>query len=197
MCGNGIRVYARYLVEAGLAEPGRLRLATRTGVRSVAIGREGEVCVDMGEAAMSGRATAMIGEDKLVGERVDMGNPHLAVLVDELLSSYDLSRPPRVDPADFPDGVNVELVSVRGPRHLEMRVFERGVGETRSCGTGACAAAVAAAGESDVDGGRWVVDVPGGRLTVELHDDGVQLVGPAVLIGAGVVNDDWLAAVGE
>ncbi len=88
-------------------------------------------------------------------------------------------------------GTNVELVRPMGPGHIAMRVHERGVGETRSCGTGACAAAIATsfwAGGLDT-GATWLVDVPGGRLTVRLlADHGVELAGPAVLVADGVVD---------
>jgi diaminopimelate epimerase len=102
----------------------------------------------------------------------------------------------------FANGVNVEFVTGRGPRHVAMRVHERGVGETRSCGTGACAVMVAAARRDGVaasgDGAgatTYVVDVPGGRLTVTERLDGhVELSGPAVLVGEGTVDPARLAA---
>jgi diaminopimelate epimerase len=96
----------------------------------------------------------------------------------------------------FADGVNVEFVADRGERHIAMRVHERGVGETRSCGTGACAAMAAAAKRAGEGGATsYVVDVPGGRLTVSRRADGqVELTGPAVLVAEGVLRGDWLAA---
>jgi diaminopimelate epimerase len=198
MCGNGIRLYARYLVDAGLAEAGRLEVATRDGVKRVTLGPSGDVTVEMGLAKVVGRATADLGGRPYEGIHVDMGNPHLVCLVDGL-AEHDLTRPPAVDGGVFPDGVNVELVSPVGDRHVAMRVHERGVGETRSCGTGACAAvaalARASAGPASADeGGGWIVDVPGGRLVVDLDGDTVCLTGPAVVVGSGVLNQEWLAA---
>jgi diaminopimelate epimerase len=86
-------------------------------------------------------------------------------------------------------------VSIRGDREVAMRVHERGVGETRSCGTGACAVAVAVAHLGGLSAGEWTVDVPGGRLLVALDRGRLQLTGPAVVVGAGVLDEKWLAAV--
>ena len=100
-----------------------------------------------------------------------MGNPHLVCLTDAELDSLDLSAAPQVDAGLFPEGVNVEFVTVLSDAaegvdgHIRLRVFERGVGETRSCGTGACAAAYAALVAAGAEQGTVRVDVPGGRLT--------------------------------
>jgi diaminopimelate epimerase len=96
-----------------------------------------------------------------------------------------------VDPAAFPQGVNVEFYRLLGDRHLEMRVFERGSGETRSCGTGTVAAAAAAAGATGP--GEWTVDVPGGRLTVTLDGVTSHLRGPAVLVAEGETRPGWIS----
>jgi diaminopimelate epimerase len=123
-------------------------------------------------------------------------NPHVVVAVrdTEELDALDLTTPPTVEPA-LPEGQNVEFVVRLGPRHLRMRVHERGVGETRSCGTGLCAAAVAAA-RSDgtgADGSTWRVDVPGGSCEVRWDAADVVLTGPAVLVAEIDVDDAWLA----
>ncbi len=193
MCGNGIRVVARYLVDAGLAKAGELAVATRGGVRTVWVGSGGDVTVDMGAPGPI-EVTATV--EGLSATPVSMGNPHLVVpLPDERgLAALDLSRPPRVEPS-LPGGQNVEFVVRRGPRALAMRVHERGVGETRSCGTGVCAAVVAtalAAGEGRDE--PWTVDVPGGRLTVTWTSPGpVLLTGPAVLVARGeLLGPGWL-----
>jgi diaminopimelate epimerase len=198
MCGNGIRVFARYLVDAGLAEPGELRLATRAGLRTVWLPAAGDVTVDMG-------APAAIPARPVVGGRpaaaLSMGNPHVVVPLPDggpglaELAGLCLDRPPEVAPG-LPDGQNVEFVVRVGPRAVALRVHERGVGETRSCGTGVCAAVVAtvqAAGAGRDE--PWTVDVPGGRLTVVWTAAGpVRLTGPAVLVAAGEARADWLAA---
>lgn len=194
MCGNGIRVYARYLVDCGALPPGRHAFATRGGIREVTVPAVGDVRVDMGPVGIAGTAPVRVGGRPLSGLVVSLGNPHLACLVDGPLDAFDLGRPPDTDRADFPDGVNVELVQPDGDRRLRMRVYERGVGETRSCGTGACAAAAAAAQASGVDGAQWTVEVPGGRLVVELADGHATLTGPAVLVARGELDAAWLAA---
>jgi diaminopimelate epimerase len=195
MCGNGIRVFARFLVSEGLEQPGRLRIATRGGVKTVDVAREGDVSVDMGPATRLTDAKVIISDQRYDAAGWSMGNPHLVVIDAVDVDTADLSVPPVIDPpavpdgnSAFSDGVNVEVVQRLGPRHIRMRVHERGVGETRSCGTGACAAAVAAmdrAGERT----SYRVDVPGGRLSVEWRDDGgVVLTGPAVLVAHGEID---------
>jgi len=200
MCGNGVRVFARYLLDAGLVSPGPLRVATRDGVKLVRFDADGGITVDMGAASLPGPADVTVG----VGRRmwpatsVSVGNPHAVVFVDDVAEAGDLRSMPYVGPdGAFPDGVNVEFVSDLGGRQLAMRVYERGVGETRSCGTGACAAAAAAAGR--VEGGPplvYAVDVLGGRLTVTVRPDGhVELTGPAVLVASGELLSQWLDSV--
>jgi diaminopimelate epimerase len=127
---------------------------------------------------------------------VALPNPHAVAFVEDLADAGPLAVPPRVGPAGlFPAGVNVEFVVVRAPGHLAMRVHERGVGETRSCGTGACAAVVAARRrEGDGSPRRWRVDVPGGAVHVEERPDGeVVLSGPAVVVAEGALDERWLA----
>ncbi|HEY8479839.1 MAG TPA: diaminopimelate epimerase [Spirillospora sp.] len=204
MCGNGVRVFARYLVDAGLAAPGEWDVATRAGLRRVRLGASGDVSVDMGPAELLGPAEATVTGRNFPGERVSVGNPHLVCPVDEPVTALDLSQAPGFDPAVFPDGVNVEFFRTVGERHLEMRVYERGSGETRSCGTGTVAvAAVAAARDgaaiSDEDGAsggtvpsEWTVDVPGGRVTVAFDGTTSRLTGPAVLVAEGETRPGWL-----
>src|SRR5215470_12117794 len=167
MCGNGIRVFARYLAEHGLTEGKEFTVATRSGPRRVRLdgpGGDGVVTVDMGRVAVLGPGSAVVGGRSHDGLRVSVGNPHLVCLVDGPPSSFDLSRPPGLDPGQFPEGGNVELVQLTGPRSVAMRVYERGSGETRSCGTGAVAAAAAAAIAAGQHDGPWSVTVPGGEL---------------------------------
>jgi diaminopimelate epimerase len=191
MCGNGIRVFARYLVRHGLAEGPEFTVATRSGPRRIRMGTDGEVTVDMGAVHVLGPGSAVIAGQAYPGLRVSVGNPHLACLVDGPLSSFDLSRPPGLDPGQFPGGGNVELVRVTGPASVAMRVHERGYGETRSCGTGAVAAAAAAA--SGTGDGTWAVRVPGGDLAVTLETGRAWLTGPAVIVAEGELDPAWLA----
>ena len=196
MCGNGIRVFARYLVRAGLAEAGTLAIATRSGVKTVTLGTDGDVTVSMGTARLlpTDRKVTVEGQSWPAVE-VDMGNPHAVAFVDDLADAGHLTAAPVVEPA-YPNGVNVEFVVRRGEAHVAMRVHERGVGETRSCGTGACAVMVAAArrdGRTPRDEPTtYRVDVPGGTLSVTEHPDGrVDLTGPAVLVAEGTVDPAW------
>lgn len=207
MCGNGTRVLAQYLRREGLETGDEFVIATRAGAKAVR--RDGDGwAVDLGPWRLADADTAeRDGADALVhvgdgdpysAVSVDLGNPHTVVALPEGvdLGSLDLTTAPVVRP-EPPHGTNVELVRPIGPGHIAMRVHERGVGETRSCGTGACAAAVATsfwAGSLDT-GSTWLVDVPGGRLTVRLlADHGVELAGPAVLVADGTLDLSVLPA---
>jgi diaminopimelate epimerase len=200
MCGNGLRVFARYLVDAGLAAPGEWDEATRAGLRRVTLGPSGDVTTEMGPAELLGPAEASLAGAVFPGERVSVGNPHLACRVDGPIAALDLTRAPGFDPETFPDGVNVEFFRVVGDRHLEMRVFERGSGETRSCGTGTVAVAATAARLGSADGDRpgergaseWTVDVLGGRVTVAFDGSAARLTGPAVLVAEGETRPGWI-----
>ena len=183
MCGNGIRVFAKHLYDEGLVPADQpVTVATRDGVKTVT--RTGTTyTADIGVATLHGETKVSVGDRSWAALHVDVGNPHAVVMVDDLADAGNLYDEPSYDEALYPDGVNVEFVVRRGPDHIAMRVHERGSGETRSCGTGACAAAVAAAGGVS---GRWLVDVPGGTLEVTRHDDGrVLLTGPAVIVARG------------
>jgi diaminopimelate epimerase len=195
MCGNGIRVFARYLAERGLADGPSFIVATRCGVRRVRLAHDGgSVTAEMGGVAVLGPGRAVIGGVTCEGLRVSVGNPHLACVVDAPLAGFDLTGPPQLDPAQFPQGGNVELVRVTGPGLVQMRVHERGSGETRSCGTGAVAAAAAAAAAAGHDHGSWQVSLPGGQLTVVLEPGAAWLTGPAVIVAEGELDDAWLTA---
>ena len=197
MCGNGIRVFARYLAERGLVTGPAFTVATRSGFRRVRLEEDGDVTAEMGAVTVLGPGRAVVGGPAgpaCEGMRISVGNPHLACLVDAPLAGFDLTGPPLLDPAQFPEGGNVELVRVTGPGVAEMRVHERGSGETRSCGTGAVAAAVAAAAATGQDQGSWQVSVPGGRLAVMLESGAGWLRGPAVIVAEGELDGAWLAA---
>jgi diaminopimelate epimerase len=192
MCGNGIRVFARYLVDHGLQAPGRFPIATRGGVRIVDCPASGDITVDMGEYALPdlGAIAVRVGERSWPATAVMMPNPHAVVFVDSLDDAGDLLTAPQVTAGAFPEGVNLEFVVVRGPRHVALRVHERGVGETRACGTGACAVMVAAARRAGAGAPTtYRVEQPGGSLMIELTTDGrVLMSGPAVLVAEG----EWL-----
>jgi diaminopimelate epimerase len=194
MCGNGVRVFARYLADAGWLDGEQLRLGTRGGVRAVRLD-DAEVTVDMGPATVGPTGTAGVGGVEFAGISVDVGNPHLACVTDRSIAALDLTSPPRHDPVLFPHGVNIEFVTPingSGPGHeVSMRVHERGVGETRSCGTGTVAAVVAALHHAGRDTGVVSVHTPGGRLRVTVEETTTFLHGPAVLVATGELSRPW------
>jgi diaminopimelate epimerase len=203
MCGNGVRVFARFLVTAGLAEPaiGGLPIATRAGVVRARLSGD-VIAVDMGLPRVYAQSAAtLVGwPESLPGTAVDCGNPHLVCPVPAgvALDSLDLTRPPGVDAGVFPAGVNVEFVTPAGPvegadLRVRMRVFERGSGETLSCGSGACAVAAVALAGAGRDRGVVLVDVPGGRLTATFDGHTCWLSGPAVLVASGDLDPTALA----
>ncbi|HEX3707590.1 MAG TPA: diaminopimelate epimerase [Mycobacteriales bacterium] len=189
-CGNGIRVFARYLVSEGLEQPGSFVVRTRAGDCRVDVpAGGGDITVEMGVPERIADAKVTIGATSWPGFGYAIGNPHLVVLDAGAIDDLDLTSAPVVDPLSaFPDGVNVELLERIGPKHVRMRVYERGVGETRSCGSGACMAAVAAM-DFVCRRATYDVDVPGGRLQVTWRaDDVVTLTGPAILVASGEVD---------
>ncbi len=213
MCGNGVRVLAAFAQRLGVWDGrGTLPLGTRAGVRTVRTDSEaGWFAADMGPWRVPGGAAALAaGHDaevriKGLGEprkalSLEVGNPHTVIAIGDPrdLDNADLVKAPVVNPAPS-DGSNVELVVPMGQRAdgtgvVRMRVHERGVGETQSCGTGACAAAMAVrawagVGAPDV----WWVEVPGGTVRVTAVGDRVELAGPAVLTFDAVVDLDALA----
>jgi diaminopimelate epimerase len=201
MCGNGVRVFTRYLVTSGLAEPvaDGLPVATRAGVVRAVVGPE-TISVDMGVPRVYAASTATLGPLTVPGMAVDCGNPHLVCALHEgvPLESLDLLNAPGFDGSVFPEGVNVEFVAPGEPIdgadvHVCMRVYERGSAETLSCGSGALAVGAVALRDAGLAEGTVIVDVPGGRLTVTAADGRWWLSGPAVLVGSGEVD---VAALG-
>jgi diaminopimelate epimerase len=195
MCGNGVRVLARYLHRVGLID-GPLTIATRGGPKAIEFSGD-LIRVNMGASVLRSEQpiVTMAGAEGVFDAiALDLPNPHVVVALpdEQSLRALDLSRPPVVSPP-LPDGQNVEFVVRTADRAIRMRVHERGVGETRSCGTGICAAVVATAG-ADGAQGSWQVDVPGGRCEVSWTDDGsVLLAGPAVLVAELELTASWLA----
>ena len=206
MCGNGLRVFGRYLQQVGLAEAaGSLTVATRGGPK--VLGFDGEhISADLGPATVRSErprvsAAGLAGEFDAVA--LDLPNPHVVVELGSVaeLAAVRLTEPPQVRP-ELPEGQNVEFVVRTGPDRLRMRVHERGSGETRSCGTGICAVVAAVAGPWTGRGpgqqpapAEWVVEVPGGECRVWWNADGhLMLAGPAVLVATVELSPEWLAA---
>ncbi|MDQ3714637.1 MAG: diaminopimelate epimerase [Actinomycetota bacterium] len=202
MCGNGARLFARYLRDAGLETADAFDLATRGGVRRVSMSPDGEVSVDMGPATSGVASVAEISGAQFPGQQMSLTNPHLVCLTHLAVDAMDLSYPPVVDDGLFPDGVNVEFANLLSadsdPPRVRMRVHERGVGETRSCGTGACAvAAHVLARIIGRDTGRVLVEVTGGELTVSVTPEATVLGGPAVFVASGDIDPDWWTSIPE
>ncbi|MEU8618885.1 diaminopimelate epimerase [Streptomyces sp. NPDC048623] len=202
MCGNGVRVFARYLQHAGHVTAGEVAVATRGGIKRVHLDKDGSVTVRMGKALLPADGVTVTVEGRSWPARnVNMGNPHAVAFVESLDQAGTLYDEPPYEPAAvYPDGVNIEFVADRGPRHVAMRVHERGASETRSCGTGACAVAVATARRDGVDPAEtgtpvtYTVDVLGGTLVITEHPDGeIEMTGPAVIVAEGTVEPEWLA----
>ncbi|MFC5148914.1 diaminopimelate epimerase [Streptomyces aureoversilis] len=198
MCGNGIRLFARFLVDTGLCAPGTLAIATRAGIRRVRVPSrcqdlQGPVSVAMGTPLFPGpdHITITTAGASRPATHVDMGNPHAVVFVNDPADAGDLRTPPTAEPADtYPHGFTTEFVAVRGPGHLALRVHERGVGETRACGTGACAAVAAHRRRTGQTGAAdYHVDLLGGRLHIAVLPDGdMELTGPAVITAQGALH---------
>jgi diaminopimelate epimerase len=198
MCGNGVRVFVRYLLDCGLASGPDLAVATRAGIRQVTERADGQLTVDMGGARVTGEGSVDLGGERLDGLAISVGNPHLACVTDLPLGEIDLSAPRLLAPESPAGGVNVEILRITGEHEAEMRVHERGSGLTLSCGTGTVAAAVAAAVRAgDWQAGRelpWTVRVPGGRLAVTPSATASLLTGPAEIVAHGELTPGWLAA---
>ena len=208
MCGNAIRCVAKYLYDNNIARKAMLRIETMSGVRSLwLIVENGEVTrvrVDMGQMELAPpKVPVMLPVDRVISTPVaiggdeykltclSIGNPHAVVFIDEMPVEPDLRA---IGPlfeynALFPDRVNLEIVEVVDDRSINVKVWERGSGETLACGTGACAAAVAS-----VLNGRCAknediyVRLPGGELTVKYTDAAVYLTGDCIKVFDGTVE---------
>ncbi|KRE54065.1 diaminopimelate epimerase [Phycicoccus sp. Soil748] len=200
MCGNGTRVFAAYLRREGLETADEFAIATRAGTKLVRFEGPDLIAVNLGPWRLTQPHIAdaegfdalvhVAGHDPFSALSVDLGNPHTVVALPETvdLDDLDLYHHPVVNP-EPEHGTNIEFVRPIGPGHVRMRVRERGVGETRSCGTGAAAAAIATRFWAGDIGDSWTVDVLGGRLRVRmLPDQEVELAGPAALVADGTTT---------
>jgi diaminopimelate epimerase len=203
MCGNGVRVFAHYLRTSGLEQRDEFVVGSLAGPRTVVAHRvdqtTADITVDMGKANLLGSGgqafEATVGGRRFAGVAVDVGNPHLACVEPELtaeaLAALNVAAPVVFDHAQFPDGVNVEILTAPRDGAVDMRVHERGVGETRSCGTGTVAAAVAALATTGAATGTLTVRVPGGAVVVRITEASSFLRGPSVLVAHGALSDEW------
>ena len=214
MCGNGIRCLAAFAIDRGLTDATELTVGTRDGTKHVSLdvdsGRVGSVTVGMGPPAFARGDIPMEGpaNDTFLTEpfevdgrtfkasAVSMGNPHLVLFVDDDPDDIDVRTiGPRIEnDARFPEKANVEFIAVHDGG-VKARVWERGSGETMACGTGACAALVAA-NEAGLVPARAGVRFPGGTLVVERTEVEVLLTGPAECVFEATIAVAWLAERG-
>jgi diaminopimelate epimerase len=186
MCGNGIRVMARYLVERGHQPEGIFAIDTRDGLKHLRVPLTDDISVNMGKIYDENEVVeATVNGVTYSGFNVNVGNPHAVVFMEDLSKLGSLETPPLVTPKNsYPEGVNVEFVEILPGHEAKMRVHERGSGETQSCGTGTCAVALAATKQARESlPARWVIYPPGGRLVVDIDPhSNATLTGPALLI---------------
>jgi diaminopimelate epimerase len=199
MCGNGVRVFAHYLRASGLESRDEFVVGSLAGPRPVVMHQwddtTADVTVEMGKTNQLGTGEAIVGGRPFAGLAIDVGNPHLACVdadltVDEL-AALDVAAPVSFDRTQFPEGVNVEVLTAPHGGAVSMRVHERGVGETRSCGTGTVAAAVAALAYDGATTGTLRVRIPGGEVTVTVTDASSYLRGPSVQVARGELSEEW------
>lgn len=195
MCGNGIRMAARWLYEHGHVTTPTMTIETAGGVIRPTVLDDGRVSVDMGRVTTEGTESIELDDaTTLTGRVLSVGNPHFVVLMDPDGVAIGSLGPAAERHRRFPDRTNVEFIAVESPHSVRMRVWERGVGETLACGTGACAVGVT----SVLDHGAAspvTVHLPGGDLEIRVDDQlGVTMTGPAVQVYAGELDLDQLLA---
>lgn len=185
MCGNGLRCVARYAVSRGLADGPRFTVQTAVGPRPVEVRNDGTVRAFIGTVSAADAGPLDVAGYHL--EPIRVGNPHAVAFVADCYSTPVQAVGPVVegDP-HFPERTNVEFATVVAPDRIALRVWERGVGETLACGTGAAATA-AVAYRNGLTDARVTVDLPGGALVVEVASDGIWIEGPAETAFRGTV----------
>jgi len=204
MCGNGIRCFAKYCFENGIAKKNVISVETLAGIKELRLKVEGgavtSVRVNMGSPRFEAEKIPIIGNGTFINKPLDvdgkilmatalsMGNPHCVIFVNNI-DNYpvDVIGPKVEDHKLFPKRTNVEFVQVISRKRLKVRIWERGVGETLACGTGACASVVAAKVLGKVEEGA-IVELPGGELIVEYEGNVVFMEGPAEKVFEGKVS---------
>jgi len=201
-CGNGARCFARFVLDKRLTAKKLIRVETKGGIIELDVRNDGQICVDMGpprlapeqipfqaaEQALS-YALEVDGQNYSIAA-VSMGNPHSVLRVDDVLTAPVQELGPKIEHHPrFPQRVNAGFIQIVDRHRANLRVWERGAGETQACGTGACAAAVAAISQGWMDS-PVSIDLPGGRLSIEWAGPGqpVLMTGPAVRVYEGQVR---------
>ena len=208
MCGNGIRCFARYLHDNGIAGASEFTVETGAGVLVPEIvsgnGKEKAVRVDMGTPVLAGDEIPVtgFGKNRVVSEPIEvegktyamtcvsMGNPHCVLFVEDIGSSGIERLGPLFESHErFPRRTNTEFVEIRDRKRMRMRVWERGAAITLACGTGACASLVAAV-LNDRTERKAEVELDGGKLLIEWADSGhVYMTGPAEPVFSGEIGE--------
>lgn len=201
-CGNGARCFARFVLDKRLTAKKRIRVETKGGIIELDVRNDGQICVDMGpprlapaEIPFDAPAQALSYPLEVAGQQVElaavsMGNPHAVLRVSDINNAPVHDLGPKIEHHPrFPQRVNVGFIQVIDRHRAQLRVWERGAGETQACGTGACAAAVAAISQGWMDS-PLLIDLPGGRLSIEWEGPGkpVLMTGPAVRVFEGQVR---------
>lgn len=199
MCGNGIRCFVKFCYENGITRKKELKVETLAGIKHTWLSINGEVKsvkVDMGAPFFERKSLPMSGEGKCIGEKLkvdgeiyevtclSVGNPHCVLFVDNLDAFPIQEIGPKIETHRvFPKRTNVEFVQIINRKEIQVRVWERGAGETLACGTGACASAVAShtLGKTDKE---VAVHLLGGDLKI-LYDRNIFMTGPAVKVFVG------------
>ncbi|NWL79394.1 diaminopimelate epimerase [Pseudomonas taiwanensis] len=201
-CGNGARCFARFVIDKRLTVKKRIRVETKGGIIELDVRADGQVTVDMGPPRLVPQQIPFVADTEALVYPVDvdgqtvelaaisMGNPHAVLRVDDVTTAPVHSLGPKLENHPrFPQRVNVGFLQIVDRKLAKLRVWERGAGETQACGTGACAAAVAAIRQGWMDS-PVQLDLPGGRLLIEWEGPGqpVMMTGPAVRVFEGQVR---------
>jgi diaminopimelate epimerase len=200
MCGNGVRVVGKYLADRGHVSSS-FDLETRAGVKHLELHADDGGCidrvtVDMGPPEIGDERTLDVDGEPVTATVLSMGNPHAVVFVDDVDKAPVTTLGPRLEthPAFLPARTNVEFAQVVDRTTVRQRTWERGVGETLACGTGACAVAVAAQVRG-LTGHPVAIELRGGRLELDWAPGGtVRMTGPAREVAHGTLTDDLLAS---
>ncbi len=203
MCGNGIRCVVRLCYEKGIAEKDRMKVETSSGIKrtwlQISGGQVESVKVDMGKPCFDRSSIPMLGKGPYIDEHLEIngetrvvtclsvGNPHCVLFVNDVELFPVREMGPKIESNEvFPNHTNVEFVQILNPKEIKVRVWERGVGETLACGTGACASVVACyiSGKTDRD---VTVHLSGGDLEI-LYDGNIFMKGPVVKIYEGELS---------
>ena len=209
MCGNGIRCVAKLIHDKSLSKKDKISIETLSGIKKVKLledenGKCNEVIVDMGEPMFQDKNIPYnvyepfnkdldidVNKEKMRFTVVSMGNPHAITFVENIDDLNIEKYGPIIEKNPiFPNKTNVEFVEIIDKNNIKVRVWERGVGETFACGTGACAAVVAS-GLNGYTGENVTVSLPGGKLQIEWgKDNHIYMQGTATKVFDGTINED-------